>query len=423
MKESLIQRVEKDMVFLPDVTSVGLIGDPGCDGLGTYNMKVYAGVLEKSAKDDITLIVGDLVPEGTKTYYQSIRELTDTVAGNAVYGLRGNHDTGLYREYLGLHNYALFLKDYVLIILDNALRTFEEEGLTLLKRVLAMEEVKVICYHIPVPNHFIRNCVSKEEFQRLKEAYDPWRDKVKYMVCGHVHSCFVDKVDGIPLLCTGGGGAMIEDVSEEIRASDIEHHMIHLYSRNGKIKYKFDILREDAYRREAADPILKEQILETVQGELMAHLRYLMYADRAKRRGYDQIANLFRAVAASEYYHARNFYSVIERPPVFQKSAERFVETEEFEYRRMYKMMANYASETGKPLAAQAYKAASSAEKIHADLLKEAADLDGFSRQEIYVCPICGFLMTDKDVKDRCSVCGSPKRDFEVFVPEGESHP
>ena len=49
-----------------------MIGDPGCEGLGTYNMKVYAGALEESGQADMTLIVGDLVPTGTKAYYETI---------------------------------------------------------------------------------------------------------------------------------------------------------------------------------------------------------------------------------------------------------------------------------------------------------------------------------------------------------------
>ena len=221
--------VQSSIIRLDGVHSMGVIGDPGCEGLGTYNMKVYAGALEESCKDDITLIVGDLVPAGTKHYYRLIREMTETLAGNDVYSLRGNHDTGDYTEYFGQRNYALLAENFTVIVLDNATRSFEEEGLALLSEVLAMDEVQqvIIAFHIPVPNRFILNCVSEEEFARLRKAYSPWKNKVKYLLCGHVHSRFEDIVDGIPLICTGGGGAMIEDVSKEIRACDVEHHMIH----------------------------------------------------------------------------------------------------------------------------------------------------------------------------------------------------
>ena len=101
MEKVKIQKVTQSIIRLPGVRSIGIIGDPGCDGLGTYNMKVYAGVLEKSARDDITMVVGDMVPEGTNTYYNTICSLTETVAENDVYVLRGNHDTGTYEKYFG----------------------------------------------------------------------------------------------------------------------------------------------------------------------------------------------------------------------------------------------------------------------------------------------------------------------------------
>lgn len=219
MKTERLQKVQESIIYLPNVHSIGVIGDPGCEGLGTYNMKVYAGTLEESAKDDITLIVGDLVPTGNDFYYESITSLTEGIAENDVYVLRGNHDTGTYEDYFGKKNYALIMERFAVIVLDNAMRTFEEEGLELAKKVLAMDEVSqvVIAFHIPVPNHFIRNAVPEGEFARLKEAYGAWKEKVAYLVCGHVHSRFIDEVDGIPLICTGGGGAMIEDVSEEIK--------------------------------------------------------------------------------------------------------------------------------------------------------------------------------------------------------------
>lgn len=417
MGRNRMVKVSQPIIKLSDVHSIGIIGDPGCEGLGTYNMKVYAGALEESSRDDITLIVGDLVPAGTKHYYQMIQEMTEALAGNDVYSLRGNHDTGAYTEYFGLKNYALIAEHFTVVVLDNAMRTFEEEGLELLSKVLSMEEVHqvIIAFHIPVPNHFILNCVSDEEFSRLKKAYEPWKEKVKYMLCGHVHSRFEDQVDGIPLICTGGGGAMIEDVSKDIRACDIEHHIVHFNEEGGQLNYKIFDLSEDCYSRERKDTILKQKLQETVQGELMAHLKYLMFADRAERRGMGRIANLFRALAASEYYHARNFYSVLERPAAFRESAGSYIPGEEFEYERLYKMIGEYAREHQNPLASQAYAGAAAAEKEHADLLKKASDLEHFDENVIYVCPICGYVMAGESAPDRCPVCGGPSRQFDAF--------
>ena len=422
MSKNKIQKIMQPILQLPHVKSMGVIGDPGCEGLGTYNMKVYAGALEKSAEDDITLIAGDLVPIGNAHYYRSINELTESIAHNDIYVLRGNHDTGEYTEYYGRKNYALITKDFSVVVLDNAMRTFEEEGLELLKQVLEMEEVRqvIVAFHIPVPNHFIRNSVSEEEFSRLKEAYSSHKDKVKYLLCGHVHSRFEDVVEDIPLICTGGGGALIEDVSEDIRACDVEHHIVHFYMQDGVLRYRFENLSENGYEKERKVSILKENLEKTVANELMAHLKYLMFADRARRRGMEKAANLFEALAASEYHHARNFYSVIENPAPFGESVEKFVPGEEFEYQRFYKMMEEYAEEKEAPLTKQAYAGAAAAEKIHAALLKEAENIEEFNRETVYVCPICGFVMTGDHIPDRCPVCGGPKRQYEVF--ETETH-
>lgn len=415
--EQKIVKVTEPVTRLEHVRSIGVIGDPGCEGLGTYNMKVYAGALEETRKDDITLIVGDLVPAGTGRHYRAIQELTEALAENPVYSLRGNHDTGAYADYFGLKNYALLLDGFAVVVLDNAVRSFEEEGLSLLKQVLSMEEVRqaVIAFHIPVPNHFIQNCVSEEEFSRLKSAYAPWKEKVCYLLCGHVHSRFEDEVDGIPLICTGGGGAMIEDVSKDIRACDVEHHIVHFYTKDGALKYRMTDLPEDCYGREREDAVLRQKLEETVRGELMAHFKYLMFADRAERRGLEKIANLFRALAASEYYHARSFYSVLDRPAPFVESVQTYTPGEKFEYEYLYPMVAGYAKGHNSPLAEQAYKGAAMAEKVHAELLEQASDVERFSETTVYVCPVCGYVMTGDVPPERCPVCGGPKKQYEVY--------
>lgn len=417
MDTKRMKKVSEPILRLPGIRSIGVIGDPGCEGLGTYNMKVYAGALEESGKDDLTLIVGDLVPAGTAPHYRAISRITEALAANDVYSLRGNHDTGAYTDYFGLKNYALLAEHFAVIVLDNAVRAFEDEGLSLLSQILAMDEVTqaIIAFHIPVPNHFILNCVSDEEFSRLKDAYTPWKEKVKYLLCGHVHSRFVDTVDDIPLICTGGGGAMIEDVSEEIRACSVEHHVVHFTEEDGVLTYRISDLAEDCYGRERGDAVLRQRLRETVEAELMAHFKYLMFADRAKRRGYDRISSLFHALAASEYYHARNFYAIIDQPASFLESVGTYVPGEDFEYRHLYPMLAEYAKEHGYPLAEQAYSGAAAAEKEHAALLKDASGLETFQTDTVYVCPICGYVMTGTSAPDRCPVCGGPGRQFETF--------
>lgn len=421
-----IQKITTPLVRLPRLRSFSIIGDPGCEGLGTCNMNVYAGALTAAAVDDITLIVGDLVPTSHPKYYETINSFTETIAQKPVYVLRGNHDTGAYTTYYGLHNYALLADGFALIVLDNAMRKFEPEGLELVAEVLAKEEVTqaVLAFHIPVPNHFIPNSVSETEQARLQAAYAPWKEKVKYLVCGHVHSRFVDKIDDIPLICSGGGGAMIEDVSPEIRACDVNHHLAHFSVEANRIRWEWQDLPDGCYAEERKNAILREQLEQTVSGEMMAHLKYLTYADQAQKRGMDTIANLFRALAESEYHHARNFYAVLEQPAPFADALPTFIEREAFEHTTLYRMLADYAAAHHAPLSMQSYQAAAAAEQVHATLLQEAIhgiDSNLFACSAVYVCPICGHVMianeaSGESVPNRCPVCGGPARQFHTFA-------
>lgn len=206
---------------------------------------------------------------------------------------------------------------------------------------------------------------------------------------------------------------MIEDVSKDIRACDVEHHIVHFYMKEGQLTHRIADLSDDCYRREREDPVLRDNLEETVGGELMAHFRYLMYADRAKRRGMRWIEALFRALAASEYYHARSFYSILDQPGPFTESAQTFVPGEEFEYNYLYQMLAGYAKDHESPLTEQAYTGAAMAEKVHGALLRQAEDMDHFA-ETIYVCPVCGYVMVGA-APERCPVCGGPEKQYEIY--------
>lgn len=412
-----IQKIDMPIINRPDFTTFSLIGDPGCEGLGTVMMQTYAAALQESGADDFILIAGDLVPVGEKSHYKMICELTNTVADKDVFVLRGNHDTGDYNSVFGLYDYAIKGENFTIVVIDNAFRTFSQEGLDLLEEVLKKEECKnvVIAFHIPLPNNFTCNAVSEEEFDRLKAVYSPYKEKVKYFVCGHVHSCFEDKVDGVPFICTGGGGAMIEDVSENIKACDINHHIVRFQMIGEELTHRFVDLKDTSYQKEINDPIARGQIMDTVKGELFAHLQYLTFSERARRRGYEEIANLFEALAESEYRHARSFFAIIDRQQPFEKAIRTFIPGEEFEYQRSYKMMTEYGKNSELPLTEQAYRMAASAEKVHANLLKKAENINEFAMKEIFVCSICGYVMDETNKPERCPLCGAPDREFLQF--------
>ena len=170
------------------------------------------------------------------------------------------------------------------------------------------------------------------------------------------------------------------------------------------------------YSREVQDKVLREEIEGALAGELMAHFKYLTYADRARRRGYEKTANLFEALAESEYRHARSFYNLIEKHTAFTSEADKYTAREKFEAENLYPMLSEYASGQGKILCSQAFSDAGEAEKVHARLLSEVSEnIEGYPHDTIYVCPVCGYVMAGEQAPERCPVCGAPSKSFKKF--------
>ena len=47
-------------------------------------------------------------------------------------------------------------------------------------------------------------------------------------------------------------------------------------------------------------------------GESQAHMRYLIFADKAEKEGFSNVARLFRAVARAEQAHATNHFRALQ---------------------------------------------------------------------------------------------------------------
>jgi len=166
-------------------------------------------------------------------------------------------------------------------------------------------------------------------------------------------------------------------------------------------------------------------------GESQAHMRYTIYAERAKKEGFSNVARLFTAVAHAERVHATNHYmNIISKGSAVTVSGAVFgarstsqnlqagIDGETFEVNEMYpayKTVAQFQSERG---AENSFTWAYEAEKIHAGLYQKAKQAVDSGRDvdlgPIQICSVCGFTV-EGDAPDRCPICNSLRETFKTF--------
>jgi rubrerythrin len=167
-------------------------------------------------------------------------------------------------------------------------------------------------------------------------------------------------------------------------------------------------------------------------GESQAHMRYLIYADKAEKDELPNIARLFRAIAWAEQIHATSHFTVMRDQfgavqtvagagfglgPTAENLAVA-IEGEDFEVTEMYpvyKAAAEFQQERG---ASRSFDWAWQAEQTHAALFREAktaaesgGDLDVGS---IRVCSRCGHTLVG-DAPDRCPICNAKQEAYQAF--------
>lgn len=167
-------------------------------------------------------------------------------------------------------------------------------------------------------------------------------------------------------------------------------------------------------------------------GESMAHMRYLMWGDMAEKEGFPNIAKLFEAIAYAERVHANNHYkeiggnandATVTAGAVFgtAKTVDNLqgaINGELHEVEQMYPVYLNTAQLQKEKGAEKSFHYALEAEKIHADLFKQAqnAAKEGKDMElnAVYICPICGHTVLD-EAPDKCPVCGAKKEMYKKF--------
>ena len=153
-------------------------------------------------------------------------------------------------------------------------------------------------------------------------------------------------------------------------------------------------------------------------GESQAHIRYLYFAERAKKDGLANVAQLFEAAAASERIHAGNHLKALEGIQDTPSNLTAAAGGEEFEIEEMYPAYITNAEQQAEMKAQRTMNNALQAEKVHLSLYRRAAEelAAGSDIGDVayYVCPVCGYTM-EGDPPDVCPVCGAKHEVFQRF--------
>lgn len=160
---------------------------------------------------------------------------------------------------------------------------------------------------------------------------------------------------------------------------------------------------------------------EAFAGESQARNKYTFYASKARKDGYEQIANIFMETADNEKEHAKIWFKTLHDGKIDETYANLLdaAAGEKGEWSEMYLRMANDAKEEGFTRLAYQFEAIGKIEKEHEErflaLAKNIKEGKVFAKEEetVWICLNCGHIHIGKEAPKLCPVCEHPQSYFQ----------
>ena len=156
-------------------------------------------------------------------------------------------------------------------------------------------------------------------------------------------------------------------------------------------------------------------------GESMARNKYTYYASKARKDGYEQIAELFEATANNEKEHAKLWFKLLHNGiAATDENLLDAAQGENYEWTDMYANFAKEARAEGFDKIAELFEGVAAVEKEHEaryrKLLANIKDGIVFSRDGdmIWECGNCGHIHVGPQAPEVCPVCAHPKSHFRL---------
>ena len=164
----------------------------------------------------------------------------------------------------------------------------------------------------------------------------------------------------------------------------------------------------------------EKNLLAAFAGESQARNKYTYFASKAKKDGFEQIAEIFLKTAENEKEHAKLWFKELEGIGDTSANLATAADGENFEWTDMYEGFAKTAEEEGFPELAARFRAVGQIEKTHEEryraLLKNIELAQVFAKSEIKIweCRNCGHIVVGEKAPEVCPVCSHPQSYFEV---------
>lgn len=162
-------------------------------------------------------------------------------------------------------------------------------------------------------------------------------------------------------------------------------------------------------------------LMSAFAGESMATNKYIYFASKARKDGYEQIAAIFEETAGNEREHAKIWYKILHGGiGDTLENLGHAAEGENYEWTDMYDRFAKEAKEEGFDAIAGLFEKVAAIEKQHEEryrkLIQNIEQGMVFSRDgdTIWICRNCGHVVIGKQAPQVCPVCGHPQSFFEI---------
>jgi rubrerythrin len=153
-------------------------------------------------------------------------------------------------------------------------------------------------------------------------------------------------------------------------------------------------------------------------GESQAHMEYAIFADKAEKEGYPEVARLFRAISFAERVHATNHLRELGGIGDTVTNLGVAIGGENYENTEMYPAFNAVAKLQEEKGAMRSIHYALEAEKIHEAMYSEAKQTvaagNDIQSAPVFVCPVCGHTVIG-EAPDKCPVCGALKEKYRQF--------